>query len=48
MNPNEYLAVAVRYLVAHRPEWPAQAAVGKTLVWSGLIDRVAEKLGRRM
>jgi phosphoglucomutase len=48
MTPNEYLAVAVHYLVANRPQWPAQAAVGKTLVSSGLIDRVADKLGRRI
>jgi phosphoglucomutase len=48
MNPNHYLAVAIRYLLAHRPHWPAQAAVGKTLVSSSLIDRVVEKLGRRL
>ena len=48
MTPNEYLAVAVHYLVANRPQWPAKAAVGKTLVSSGLIDRVADKLGRRI
>ena len=48
MTPNEYLAVAVHYLGANRPRWPAQAAVGKTLVSSGLIDRVADKLGRRI
>ncbi|HKB01497.1 MAG TPA: phosphoglucomutase (alpha-D-glucose-1,6-bisphosphate-dependent) [Gemmataceae bacterium] len=47
MNPNHYLAVAVRYLLTHRPEWPARAVVGKTLVSSGLIDRVVAKLGRR-
>ncbi|MBN9520696.1 alpha-D-glucose phosphate-specific phosphoglucomutase [bacterium] len=46
MNPNHYLAVAVRYLLTHRPAWPAGAAVGKTVVTSGLIDRVAERLGR--
>ena len=40
MNPNHYLAVAIRYLLTHRPEWPAHAAVGKTLVSSSLIDRV--------
>jgi phosphoglucomutase len=48
MNPNHYLAVAIRYLLAHRPRWPAHAAVGKTLVSSSLIDRVIEKLGRRL
>ncbi len=47
MNPNHYLAVAIHYLLAHRPEWPASAAVGKTLVSSGLIDRVVNGLGRR-
>ena len=45
MNPNHYLAVAVHYLLTHRPHWPARAAVGKTLVSSSMIDRVAEKLG---
>jgi len=48
MNPNHYLAVAIRYLLGHRPRWPAHAAVGKTLVSSSLIDRVVEKLGRRL
>ncbi len=48
MNPNHYLAVAIQYLLAHRPGWPAQAAVGKTLVSSGMIDRVVAKLGRRL
>src|SRR4051794_35906535 len=46
MNPNHYLAVAIRYLFTHRPQWPAQAAVGKTLVSSAIIDRVAKSLGR--
>jgi phosphoglucomutase len=46
MNPNHYLAVAIRYLLGHRPGWPAHAAVGKTLVSSSLIDRVVAKLGR--
>jgi phosphoglucomutase len=46
MNPNHYLAVAIRYLLTHRPQWPARAAVGKTLVSSGMIDRVVEQLGR--
>ena len=48
MNPNHYLAVAIRYLLTHRPEWPAQAAVGKTLVSSQMIDRVVQRLGRRL
>src|SRR5712671_1520178 len=48
MNPNHYLAVAIGYLLTHRPDWPAEATVGKTLVSSGLIDRVARKVGRRL
>jgi phosphoglucomutase len=48
MNPNHYLAVAIRYLLTHRPRWPAGAAVGKTLVSSSMIDRVVGKLGRRL
>jgi phosphoglucomutase len=48
MNPNHYLAVAIRYLLTHRPSWPPRAAIGKTLVSSSLIDRVANKLGRRL
>jgi phosphoglucomutase len=48
MNPNHYLCVAIRYLLAHRPQWPSGAAVGKTLVSSALIDRVVGKLGRRL
>ncbi|HVP68516.1 MAG TPA: phosphoglucomutase (alpha-D-glucose-1,6-bisphosphate-dependent) [Anaeromyxobacteraceae bacterium] len=48
MNPNHYLAVAIRYLLAHRPSWPAGAAVGKTLVSSGMIDRVVGSLGREL
>ena len=48
MNPNHYLAVAIRYLLTHRPQWPAHAAVGKTLVSSRLIDRVVDALGRRL
>jgi phosphoglucomutase len=48
MNPNHYLAVAIRYLLTHRPLWPTQAAVGKTLVSSGIIDRVVRKLGRKL
>ena len=46
MNPNHFLAVAIRYLLTHRPQWPTGAAVGKTLVSSGLIDRVVNGLGR--
>jgi phosphoglucomutase len=48
MNPNHYLAVAIDYLYTHRPDWPAGAAVGKTLVSSAIIDRVAAGLGRRL
>jgi phosphoglucomutase len=48
MNPNHYLAVAIRYLLANRPRWPEHAAVGKTLVSSGMIDRVVNGLGRRL
>ena len=48
MNPNHYLAAAIDYLYAHRPNWPADAAVGKTLVSSMIIDRVAESLGRAL
>ncbi len=48
MNPNHYLAVTIHFLLTHRPAWPQTAAVGKTLVSSGLIDRVVEALGRRL
>jgi phosphoglucomutase len=48
MNPNHFLAVAIGYLVTHRPAWPAGAAVGKTLVSSSMIDRVVAKTGRRL
>jgi phosphoglucomutase len=48
MNPNHYLAVAIDYLYAHRPNWRADAAIGKTLVSSSIIDRVAASLGRRL
>jgi len=48
MNPNHYLAVAIRYLLTHRPQWPSHATVGKTLVSSSMIDRVVAKLGRRL
>src|SRR5580765_4610278 len=46
MNPNHYLAVAIQYLLTHRPEWRHEAAVGKTLVSSSMIDNVVKKLGR--
>jgi phosphoglucomutase len=48
MNPNHYLAVAIEYLFGHRPDWPGAAAIGKTLVSSSMIDRVASSLGRRL
>ncbi len=48
LPPNHYLAVAINYLFQHRPEWSAQAAVGKTVVSSQMIDRVTAKLGRRL
>jgi phosphoglucomutase len=48
MNPNHYLSVAIGYLLAHRPSWPEGAAVGKTLVSSGMIDRVVARLRRRL
>jgi phosphoglucomutase len=48
LNPNHYLAVAIEYLFTHRPKWPAGAGVGKTVVSSGMIDRVAARLGRRL
>ena len=48
MNPNHYLAVAIRYLFSHRPGWRPDAAVGKTLVSSSMIDRVAASIGRRL
>ncbi|HJX62975.1 MAG TPA: phosphoglucomutase (alpha-D-glucose-1,6-bisphosphate-dependent) [Polyangia bacterium] len=46
MNPNHYLAVAIRYLFSHRPQWSPRAAVGKTLVSSAIIDRVVAAMGR--
>jgi phosphoglucomutase len=46
MNPNHFLAVAIRYLFTNRPDWPAGAAIGKTAVSSGIIDRVAKDIGR--
>jgi len=48
LNPNHYLAVAIGYLFTHRPGWPAAAGIGKTLVSSAIIDRVAESIGRRL
>ncbi|MFG2606326.1 phosphoglucomutase (alpha-D-glucose-1,6-bisphosphate-dependent) [Streptomyces sp. NPDC048514] len=48
MNPNHYLAVAISYLFRHREQWPAGAGIGKTLVSSTMIDRVAADLGRRL
>ncbi len=48
MNPNHYLAVAISYLFTHRPNWPAGAAVGKTVVSSSMIDRVASGIGRQL
>lgn len=48
MNPNHYLAVAIYYLLTHRPGWPKEALVGKTLVSSSLIDRVVASLGRKL
>jgi phosphoglucomutase len=48
MNPNHYLAVAIRYLLAHRPQWPVDISVGKTLVSSSMIDKVVQKSGRRL
>ena len=48
MTPNEYLAVSVEYLIGNRPQWPAGVTIGKTLVSSAMIDRVAQKIGRRV
>jgi phosphoglucomutase len=48
LNPNHYLAVAIQYLLTHRPEWPAHAVVGKTVVSSSMIDRVVNSLGRQL
>jgi len=48
MNPNHYLAVAISYLFTHRSDWREDAAIGKTVVSSSMIDRVAGKLGRRL
>src|SRR6266567_3270557 len=48
MNPNHYLAAAISYLFENRPQWSENSAVGKTIVSSAIIDRVAQKLGRRV
>ncbi len=48
MAPNDYLVAAIAYLGAHRPHWPAHAAIGKTIVSSGMIDRVVAKCGRAL
>jgi phosphoglucomutase len=48
LNPNHYLAVAIQYLFTHRPHWAAEVGIGKTLVSSSIIDRVAKGLGRPM
>src|SRR6202035_3780412 len=48
MKPKHYLAVAIGSLLAHRPHWPSQSAIGKTFVSSSMIDRVVHKLGRRL
>ena len=48
MNPNHYLAVAIDYLLSHRPQWPERTAIGKTLVSSSMIDRVVAAHGRQL
>jgi phosphoglucomutase len=48
MNPNHYLAASIAYLFEHRPHWGKECAVGKTIVSSAIIDRVANKLGRKL
>src|SRR5215218_142927 len=48
MNPNHFLAAAIAYLFEHRPQWSREAAIGKTIVSSSIIDRVARKLNRRL
>jgi phosphoglucomutase len=48
MNPNHFLAAAIHYLFTHRPDWRADAAIGKTIVSSSMIDRVATKIGRTL
>jgi phosphoglucomutase len=48
MNPNHYLAAAIRYLFGHRPDWRPDAGIGKTVVTSSIIDRLADRIGRRL
>jgi phosphoglucomutase len=48
MNPNHYLAVAINYLLTHRPHWPTSAVIGKTVVSSSMIDRVVKRLNRTL
>jgi phosphoglucomutase len=48
MNPNHFLAASIAYLFAHRPHWSSEAAIGKTIVSSSIIDRVAKKLNRKL
>ena len=48
MNPNHFLAAAIHYLFTHRPDWQADAAIGKTIVSSSIIDRVASRIGRKL
>jgi len=48
MNPNHYLAVAIQYLIGHRQNWPASGSIGKTLVSSGIIDRLAQSINRTL
>jgi phosphoglucomutase len=48
LPPNHYLAVAIHYLFQHRPEWRKDAAIGKTVVSTQMIDRVSAKLGRKL
>ena len=48
MNPNHYLATSIAYLFGHRPKWSASSAIGKTIVSSAIIDRVAGKIGRKV
>ena len=48
LNPNHFLAGAIRYLLTHRPKWPTKAAIGKTVVSSSMIDRVVQQLGRTL
>jgi phosphoglucomutase len=48
MNPNQYLAVAIQYLLTNRPHWRRDSAIGKTLVSSSMIDRVVQKAGRQL